>query len=433
MSGVDAGMTVGDVVELIRGTTYKGALLGQPGPVLLGLSSIARNGGFRNDSLRTYGGASPDKLILREGDIYVSLKDVTQSADLLGAVARVPAEVGRGRLTQDTLKLVFKNNDVPREYVYWLLRTPQYRAYCRAHATGTTTLGLSRDDFLGFPVPEVTPDRLALVDLLEGLEDKLNLNRQTNQTLGQLAQRLFKSWFVDFDPVKAKMEGREPAYMDAETAALFPDRLVEGELGMTPEGWSVRELGSLVQNVRVGIAAQDISDEDAYVGLEHFEKRTLWLENWGSGKDVASNKSCFERGDLLFGKLRPYFHKVAIAPMDGLCSTDVLVLRARSACARAFSYLALNQKELVDFAARTSTGTRMPRANWTTLSGYRVAVPPQPVLEAFERLCGILLERLMRPSIENRALAELRDRLLPKLISGQIRIRDAEKQVERAI
>ena len=134
MAGESSPLKLGDVVTLQRGTTYKSALLGQPGPVLLGLGSIQRNGGFRDDSLKTYGGESPAKLTLHPGDIYVSLKDVTQSADLLGAIARVPPHVPAGRVTQDTVKLTFIRKDVPSGYLYWLMRTPFYREYCRAHA-----------------------------------------------------------------------------------------------------------------------------------------------------------------------------------------------------------------------------------------------------------------------------------------------------------
>lgn len=147
---------LGELVELTRGTTYKSSLKGLPGPVLLGLASIERHGGFRGDKLQTYGGESPEKLLLKPGDLFVSLKDVTQSADLLGAVARVPSYVKFGRLTQDTVKLSFTSLDVSPEIVYRNLLTPGYREYCRAHATGTTNLALSREDFLAFRVPQAT-------------------------------------------------------------------------------------------------------------------------------------------------------------------------------------------------------------------------------------------------------------------------------------
>ena len=113
MAGECHRSTLGDYFTLQRGTTYKSRLLGQPGPVLLGLATIQRNGGFRTDSLQTYGGGSPAKLLVQPGDLYLSLKDVTQSADLLGAIARLPIDHPPGRLTQDTVKLEPKGADVP--------------------------------------------------------------------------------------------------------------------------------------------------------------------------------------------------------------------------------------------------------------------------------------------------------------------------------
>lgn len=143
---------LGELVLLTRGRTYKSSLKGLTGPVLLGLASIERNGGFRDDKLSTYGGDSPSDLLLGPGDLFASLKDVTQSADLLGAIARVPAHVTRGRLTQDTVRMDFRSRNASREIVYRSLLTPTYRQYCRSHATGTTNLGLSRDDFLAYPI-----------------------------------------------------------------------------------------------------------------------------------------------------------------------------------------------------------------------------------------------------------------------------------------
>ena len=260
MAGEDYRHTLGDYFTLQRGTTYKGQLLGQPGPVLLGLATIQRNGGFRTDSLQTYGGESPDKLLVHPGELYLSLKDVTQSADFLGAVARVPMDHLPGRLTQDTVKLQPKGTDVPLDYLYWLLRTPQYRSYCRARATGTTNLGLARDDFLAFPAPEPTPVQLKLAHILGTLDDKIELNRRMNETLEAMARALFKSWFVDFDPVRAKhalrkVEGAEgrPSTSSGQAfpglpkplADLFPDSFEDSELGEIPKGWTVKPVADL--------------------------------------------------------------------------------------------------------------------------------------------------------------------------------------------
>ena len=122
----EAASRLGDLVEIVRGVTYKSMLLEEPGPHLLGLASIYPHGGFRSEKLKTYGGESKDKHICKEGDVYASLKDVTQTADLLGAVARIPPGF-IGRLSQDTVRLNPKSTDVDMNYIYWILRTPQYR------------------------------------------------------------------------------------------------------------------------------------------------------------------------------------------------------------------------------------------------------------------------------------------------------------------
>lgn len=168
---------VGDFVALKRGTTYKGPLVGKPGPALLGLGSIVPGGGFRPD-FRTYGGECPPELMLAPGDLYVSLKGATKDGEMIGSVARVPETVPSGRLTQDTVRLVFQESDPAFEhYLYWLLRTPHYRSYCAGRATGSAVVALSRDDFLAYPVPQLTPVRRRIVEVLERVEERIDSDR----------------------------------------------------------------------------------------------------------------------------------------------------------------------------------------------------------------------------------------------------------------
>jgi type I restriction enzyme, S subunit len=179
MTNEQDGHTVGDYVTLQRGTTYMGPLVGEPGPALLGLGSIEPGGGFRHGHFKTYGGECPPKLMLFPGELYVALKGATKDGEMIGSVARVPSTVPSGRLTQDTVKLVFQNTSSDDAgYLYWLLRTPQYRAYCRGHATGSAVVALSRRDFLAFPVPQLNSFRQQLVALLDALENKMESNRR---------------------------------------------------------------------------------------------------------------------------------------------------------------------------------------------------------------------------------------------------------------
>jgi type I restriction enzyme S subunit len=141
--GMVGKSTVGDYVSLQRGTTYKGNLVGKPGPALLGLGSIHPGGGFRDGDFKTYGGECPDKLMLFPGDLFVSLKGATKDGKMIGSIARVPPAVPSGRLTQDTVKLVFDEADEElAAFLYWILRTPQYRDYCAARATGSAVVAL---------------------------------------------------------------------------------------------------------------------------------------------------------------------------------------------------------------------------------------------------------------------------------------------------
>jgi type I restriction enzyme S subunit len=284
--------------------------------------------------------------------------------------------------------------------------------------------------------------------VLKSLDDKIQLNRRMNTTLEAMAQALFKSWFVDFDPVidKALAAGnpiseplrkraearqalgdkRKP--LPADVARHFPDRFVfNEEMGWVPEGWEVGKFADIARHVRSSVKADEVEGYDFYVGLEHIGKKNLFLYNNGSGASVSSNKSGFEEGDLLFGKLRPYFHKVCIAPCQGICSTDILVLRAKSSSLHSYMMLTAFTEKFVDYANLRSTGTRMPRANVKDMLEYAITLPSKKILDSFDGSLAPMWKKGMASVKNGQNLATLRDTLLPKLLSGQLRIPDAEK------
>lgn len=432
MAGDRPRKALSDYFTLQRGTTYKSRLLGQPGPVLLGLATIQRNGGFRTDSLQTYGGKSPDKLLVQPGELYLSLKDVTQSADLLGAVARLPRGHSPGRLTQDTVKLKPKGDSVPLEYLYWLLRTPQYRNYCRSYSTGTTNLGLAREDFLAFPAPEPTPMQNRIVQHLNALDHKIELNSRTNETLEAMVRSLFKSWFVDFDPVRAKIEGRDPCLPES-LVHLFPESFEDSELGEIPRGWRVGTLADIAEHPRRSVQPGSIEPDTPYIALEHMPKRCIALSHWDFAVGLESNKFGFRKGEILFGKLRPYFHKVGVAPVDGVCSTDIVIVVPRTSEWLAFVLGLVSSDEFVDHTNASATGTKMPRTSWSEMARYAIALPPTVVARAFTERMQPSFDRLVAGIHESRTLAALRDTLLPKLISGEMGVQTVEQNVPALI
>lgn len=273
-------------------------------------------------------------------------------------------------------------------------------------------------------------DQRAIAHILGALDDKIELNRRTNQTLEATARALFKSWFIDFDPVRAKAEGRQPSGMDAATAALFPRAFTDSELGKIPRNWSVRPLGDLAQNPRRGVDPSSLAPGTSYVGLEHMPRKSIALGEWGESDSVASNKFRFAPGEILFGKLRPYFHKVGVAPVDGVCSTDILVVTPKESHWFAFVLGHASSEDLVQHADATSTGTKMPRTNWQDLARFQVVAPSDAVAGAFDNRVRPMMEAIRATIHESRTLAAARDALLPKLLSGEVRVKDAEQFVE---
>ena len=149
--------------------------------------------------------------------------------------------------------------------------------------------------------------------------------------------------------------------MDKSIVDLFPDRLVDSELGEIPEGWEVKALGEVANQRRSGASPEHIDPDSPYIGLEHMPQRSIALSEWNNADGLVSGKFRFEEDDILFGKLRPYFHKVGVAPVDGVCSTDIVVVSPISAEWFGFVLEHTSSKEFVDYTDAASTGTRMPR------------------------------------------------------------------------
>lgn len=388
-------LTLADVVTLQRGTTYKSALLGQPGPVLLGLASIRRNGGFRDDNLKTYGGESPEKLTLYPGDIYVSLKDVTQSADLLGSIARVPPHIPSGRVTQDTVKLCFIRKDIQSDYVYWLLRTPFYREYCRAHAIGTTNLSLAREDFLAFPVPHPKQRDLTIVEALEALENKIELNRQINETLEALAQTLFKNWFVDAAASK-------------------------------PKSWSEISIAEICEINSWTLGKNDELDQIEYVEISEVQRGNIaTIQPYERGDEPSRARRRLRHGDTVLSTVRPdrgaYF--LCLNPSPSLIASTGFAVLTPNKAPWSFIHAAMTQPEVFEYLGQHADGGAYPAVRPELIGKMTVPWPKQAeLLESFHDVCAPLYERAEHNRLESRTLAELRDALLPKLLSGELRV-----------
>lgn len=191
-------------------------------------------------------------------------------------------------------------------------------------------------------------------------------------------------------------------------------------------------LGDIADLIRHSEQPKRFQTDRQLIGLEHFDARSLWLTRSSSPESATSAKSCFEAGDTLFGKLRPYFHKVAIAPFNGYCSTDVLVLRAKAPAHAPLVAAAANSDPVVQQAINGSNGTRMPRAKWSDIESCPIPDPAAAVTKEFTELARTLTKDATVRLQENLTLTKTRDELLPLLMSGKITVREAEQEATAA-
>lgn len=297
---------------------------------------------------------------------------------------------------------------------------------------GSTRAYLGITSQLDLPMVLPPPDEQdAIAHILGTLDDKIELNRRMNEMLEAMARALFKSWFVDFDPVRAKSEGRDPG-LPKPLADLFPDSFEDSELGEIPQGWRSGRIGDVADSPRRGIQPSEIEPSTPYIALEHMPRRRIALSEWDIADGLESGKFEFKQGEILFGKLRPYFHKVGVAPVDGVCSTDIVVVAARSDKWFGFVLGHVSSETFVNYADAGSTGTKMPRTSWSEMGRYDVVLPPELLAAALTDQIRPLVARILSSIHESRTLAALRDTLLPKLISGELRLRTAERLVAEA-
>lgn len=311
---------------------------------------------------------------------------------------------------------------IDRRFLFYSLIASRERIIQLADGSVQKNLYISQLGSVDLHMPPFREQR-AISGVLGALDDKIEQNRQTAAALERLARSMFRAWFVDFEPVKAKASGAASfPSMPQDIFDALPTRLVASELGMLPEGWELGKLGDIAQEQRETVDPSEIDQTTPYIGLEHMPRRCIALTGWEHAGKVTSGKARFRAGQILFGKLRPYFHKVGIAPIDGVCSTDIVVVQPKTP--RLFG-LTLGHVSSDDFVAHTSscsTGTKMPRTNWRDMSRYAIAVPPELASAAFNDLMSAMSNLIVSGIFESRKLAEMRDYLLPKLLSGGVHV-----------
>ena len=358
-----------------------------------------------------------------KGERNISLKGLTNSsARILPPksvllTSRAPVgylAIAKNELTtnQGFRSLVVKERFCP-EFIYYLLLNNI--EYLKRHASGSTFQELSGGTLneLEFVIPENTSEQRAIAHILGSLDDKIELNRRMNQTLEAMARAIFKSWFVDFDPVRAKAEGR-PTGLPDNIAALFPDSFQDSELGEIPRGWAVKTISEVA--------------EFAYgKALKASDRKPGDVPVFGSNGQVGLHNEALAKGPgIVIG--RKGNPGIVTWSYEDFFPIDTTFYVKRTGIVASLNYLfyALKAQDLPSLSADSA----VPGLNRSLAYMSKILVPHEDVLTAFDGKVDPLFQKIYENEKEAETLASLRDTLLPKLISGELRIKDTEKLLE---
>ena len=428
-------VALGDLIDIKHGYAFKGAFIHDEsvGDVLLTPGNFAIGGGFQAGKTKHYNGTVPSEFVLSENDLLVTMTDLSKKADTLGYPALIPASPNGLRFlhNQRLGKVVLRDPEsTHKRYIYYVLCSKEYRDEVLASATGTTVKHTSPERIkrYRFPLPPL-PEQRTIAHILGTLDDKIELNRRMNETLEETARALFKSWFVDFDPVRAKMEGRwrrgeSLPGLPAEHYDLFPDRLADSQLGEVPEGWEVKALGEVVdlnpsEPMKRGTLAPYL--DMAALPTSGSSPDTAVLREFKSG-------TRFRNGDTLLARITPCLENGKTAFVQSLQngevgwgSTEFIVMRAMPPVPPEYPYLLGRDVDFREHAIQSMTGTSgRQRVQVDALAPYPLSSPSAEIWNEFSALVSPLFAQVEFNRKESLALVAQRDTLLPRLVSGEV-------------
>lgn len=358
-----------------------------------------------------------------------------------GTYFGIAAEVPRGVRICLGQRMVLMRPDrvrINHSFMRYWLNSPTMAAHIHGYRDGTVAERLNLPTIRALPVlvPSL-PEQKRIAHVLGALDNKIDLNRRMNATLEGISRALFKSWFVDFDPVRQKVAGKQPVGMDAQTAAIFPDSFEDSEIGEVPHRWSVVPLPEICEvnpyrPLRKGETAQYL--DMANMPTAGHTPDELVTRPFGSG-------TRFRNGDTLVARITPCLENGKTAFIDCLGedevawgSTEFIVLRPRSPLPPEYAYCLARGEGFREFAIKSMTGSSgRQRVPAESLSHFQIVHVPEELAAAFSDRVQPYFRRIRAAADESRMLASLRDALLPKLLSGEIRVPEAEQAVEEAV
>lgn len=298
----------------------------------------------------------------------------------------------------------FRTEVCDPEFMFWYLQGMYASGVMHAYHTQHT--GVARFQWTTFSereplqIPPLQAQR-RIATILSAYDDLIENSMRRIKILEEMARTLYREWFVEF---RFMGPPKKPQ--------LSP---VGGSM---PKGWKILKLGEVAEEMRRNVPKGKLESSTPYVGLEHIPRRSLALDSWEMATEIGSNKLEFKKDEMLFGKIRPYFHKVSIAPFDGVCSADTIVIRPRRPEHSAIVSACVSSDAFVAHASAIANGAKMPRANWDVLAKYDVVIPSDDAASRFTSFFRAVTSEQQALVFQIKNLRSTRDLLLPRLLSG---------------
>ena len=373
--------------------------LSDTGAIFLGISNF-NNGRLDFSDIRYI---SEDDLPKWTKRVIPQKNDIVFSYEATLNLYAIIPEGFRGCLGRRMALLRVDETKAYYKFLYYYFYSDTWRATVNENIVlGATVDRIPLIKFPDFPVelpPLETQHRIA--DILSVYDNLIENNQKQIKLLEEAAQRLYKEWFVDL---------RFPGHENT--------KFVDG----VPEGWSKSTVGNICKLRKVVITPDKIESNTPYIGLEHMPRNDICLSTWGKSEEINSNKFIYLKKDVLFGKIRPYFHKVGFALNDGITSTDTMVMVADQNL-WGLLLVTVSSDAFVDFSYQNcKEGAKMPRADWKQMEKYAIMIADQATQKLFEQEILVITNKISALAFQCRSLREARDRMLPKLMGGEVEV-----------
>ncbi|ESA35112.1 restriction modification system dna specificity domain-containing protein [Leptolyngbya sp. Heron Island J] len=334
--------------------------------------------------------------LVPENTILFVVRGMSLAKEFRISLSKVPVA-----FNQDLKALQLKEDTDPRFLFYSLYAQREHIRQLAGEAShGTKKLPTEVIEAIEVSIPDDVLIQKKLGEAAAHYDDLIENNRRRIQLLEQSARLLYKEWFVHL---------RFPGHEHVE--------VIDG----VPQGWEKRPLSYFCSDIRQSVSPQEMPSETPYIGLEHIPRRSITLSDWGFAKDIESKKFLFEESDIIFGKIRAYFHKVGLAFTSGITSADAIVIRPHSREIHSYCLMLASSDEFVALASTTAKeGSKMPRADWKYLLTYEFLEPSKTVIQLFNEQIIPITHQLKALAFQNKGLQQARDLLLPRLMNGEI-------------